>query len=273
MAIEITRQELTAAELRAAAGKVKDSRAARRMLAIALVLDGADRTTAAMTCGMDRQTLRDWVHRYNAEGPAGHADPRLGAARDPAPRRPGYALRMGLSLRRGLPRTRHGRRPHPALRQHRGENLHLAEIALAIAPGAHAVLVLDGAGWHGGKDLVVPLNITPLPLPPCSPELNPVENVWQYLRANKLANTVFEGYDEIPEQCCAAWNRFAHDPAAITSITSRDWAAVNVWGRWCNTNFTSGPTPPWPQRAGGSVGCDLRRGKTARGWRWASAAG
>ena len=58
MAIEITWQELTAAELRAAAAKTKDSRAARRMLAIALVLEGADRTTAATTCGMDRQTLR-----------------------------------------------------------------------------------------------------------------------------------------------------------------------------------------------------------------------
>ena len=76
MAIEITRQELTAAELRAAAAKTKDSRAARRMLAIALVLDGADRTTAATTCGMDRQTLRDWVHRYNAEGLAGLANRR-----------------------------------------------------------------------------------------------------------------------------------------------------------------------------------------------------
>ena len=53
-------------------------------------------------------------------------------------------------------------------------NLHLAEIASAVAPGAHAVLVLDGAGWHGGKDLVVPQNITPLTLPPYSPELNPV---------------------------------------------------------------------------------------------------
>ena len=69
--ISITRQELTATELRAAAGKTKDSRAARRMLAIALVLDGVDRTTAAQTCGMDRQTLRDWVHRYNAEGLTG----------------------------------------------------------------------------------------------------------------------------------------------------------------------------------------------------------
>ena len=69
--IAITRQELTATELRAAAGKTRDARAARRMLAIALVLEGADRTTAAQTCGMDRQTLRDWVHRHNAEGLAG----------------------------------------------------------------------------------------------------------------------------------------------------------------------------------------------------------
>ena len=69
--IAITRRELTATELRAAAGKTKDSRAARRMLAIALVVEGVDRATAAQTCGMDRQTLRDWVHRYNAEGLSG----------------------------------------------------------------------------------------------------------------------------------------------------------------------------------------------------------
>jgi len=71
MAIEITRKELTAAELRSAASKTNDARAARRMLALALVLEGADRKTAAESCGMERQTLRDWVHRYNAEGLAG----------------------------------------------------------------------------------------------------------------------------------------------------------------------------------------------------------
>ena len=69
--ITITRMELTAAELRAAAGKTKDARAVRRMLAITLVLEGVDRATAAATCGMDRQTLRDWVHHYNAEGLSG----------------------------------------------------------------------------------------------------------------------------------------------------------------------------------------------------------
>ena len=72
--IAITRLELTASGLRTAANRAKDASAARRMLCLAMVLDGADRTTAAETCGMDRQTLRDWVHRYNAEGLSGLYD-------------------------------------------------------------------------------------------------------------------------------------------------------------------------------------------------------
>ena len=67
-AVRILRLDLTAKDLRAAAGREKDSSAARRMLALAMVLDGVDRKSAAESCGMDRQTLRDWVHRYNAEG-------------------------------------------------------------------------------------------------------------------------------------------------------------------------------------------------------------
>jgi transposase len=72
--IAITRTDLSAGELRAASSKAPTVPAARRMLALALVLDGADRTTAARSCGMDRQTLRDWVHRYNTEGLAGLSD-------------------------------------------------------------------------------------------------------------------------------------------------------------------------------------------------------
>ena len=88
VAIAITRMDLTAAALRSASAKSRDAQAARRMLALALVLEGADRKTAAQTCGMDRQTLRDWVHRYNAEGLAGLSNHR-GASR---PRRlaPGH---------------------------------------------------------------------------------------------------------------------------------------------------------------------------------------
>lgn len=76
MAVGITRKDMSAVELRAAATRSKDAKASRRMLAIALVLEGSDRTTAAKTCGMDRQTLRDWVHRYNAEGIEGLSNRR-----------------------------------------------------------------------------------------------------------------------------------------------------------------------------------------------------
>ena len=106
-------------------------------------------------------------------------------------------------------------------------NLHLAEIARTVAPGAHAVLVLDGAGWHGGQDLAVPDNISLLTLPPYAPELNPVENVWQYLRSNWLVISVFDGYEAI----VAAWERkfgaFGSMPATVVSTTSRNWANVN----------------------------------------------
>ena len=73
-AIAITRTDMTAQELRAASGTAPDVKSSRRMLALALVLDGVDRETAARSCGMDRQTLRDWVHRYNAEGLSGLKD-------------------------------------------------------------------------------------------------------------------------------------------------------------------------------------------------------
>ena len=66
-----------------------------------------------------------------------------------------------------------------------------------------------------------------LKLPPYSPELNPMENVWAYLRANKLAISVFDNYEQIVDRCCEAWNFFANDKTAITSITTRQWAKTN----------------------------------------------
>jgi len=74
MTVAITRTEQTPEELRRQAGGTSDARAARRMLALALVMEGQSREAAARQCGMDRQTLRDWVHRYNAEGLAGLFD-------------------------------------------------------------------------------------------------------------------------------------------------------------------------------------------------------
>jgi len=104
-----------------------------------------------------------------------------------------------------------------------GMTLHLAEISAAVAPGAHAVLLLDQAGWHGSRALVVPSNITLMPLPPKCPELNPVENVWQFMRDNWLSNRIFKSYDDILDHCCFAWNRLTHQPWRIMSLGLRSW--------------------------------------------------
>src|ERR1700691_5407971 len=104
--------------------------------------------------------------------------------------------------------------------------LHLNEISRNVAVGAHAVLLLDRAGWHTTSKLDVPANITPIFLPSRAPELNPVENVWQYLRQNWLSNTVFENYDAIIDAACAAWRKLIAQPETITSIGMREWAHV-----------------------------------------------
>ncbi len=103
-------------------------------------------------------------------------------------------------------------------------NLHLAEIARNVAKSAHAVLVVDQAGWHMTDKLAVPSNITILPLPPKCPELNPVENVWQFMRDNWLSDRVFTSYDDIVDHCCGAWNKLVEQPWRIMSIGLRDWA-------------------------------------------------
>ena len=105
-------------------------------------------------------------------------------------------------------------------------SLHLAEMATEVAPGAHAIVILDQAGWHGAKTLAVPANITLLPLPPRSPELNPVENIWQFMRQNWLSNRVFKSFKDILDHCCHAWNTLIAQPWKIMSIALRDWATT-----------------------------------------------
>jgi transposase len=107
--------------------------------------------------------------------------------------------------------------------------LHLAEISTQVAPGAHALLVLDGAGWHqtGGR-LRVPGNITLLPLPPYAPELNPVETIWEYLRGNKLSFQIWDSYEAIRDACCDAWNALVASPDLIKSIAASSWASVSL---------------------------------------------
>ena len=104
--------------------------------------------------------------------------------------------------------------------------LHLDEIAIKVSPGAHAILLLDQAGWHGANILKVPSNITLMPLPPRAPELNGQENIWQFMRQNWLSNRIFKSFDDIVDHCCYAWNTLIDQPWKIMSIARRDWATM-----------------------------------------------
>ena len=104
--------------------------------------------------------------------------------------------------------------------------LHLDEISHHVAPKAHAVVLMDRAGWHTTAKLNVPNNLTIILLPSRSPELNPVENVWQYMRENWLSNRVFDNYQAIIDAGCDAWNKLIKQPKTIKSIGSRKWAYI-----------------------------------------------
>jgi transposase len=340
----VVRTDYTAGEVRRLAKRVKDASQARRLLAIAAVLDGASRTEAAKIGGMDRQTLRDWVIRFNDQGPDGlinipspGVSPKLDATHraflariveeGPIPAAHGVVrwracdliMRLheefGLSVsddtsvllarerspeslqagcrghggvqknfparvaeiraelapgtpvevwfqdemrvgqknkltyrwaRKGVrPRAIHDQRTQStylfgAVCPDRGTGaalvlpacnseamqLHLDEIATKVAPGAHAILILDQAGWHGAKELRIPTNISLLPLPPRSPELNSQENIWQFMRQNWLSNRIFKSFDDIVDHCCYAWNTLIDQPWKIMSIAQREWATV-----------------------------------------------
>ena len=107
--------------------------------------------------------------------------------------------------------------------------VHLERVSEQVGKSAHAVLVCDGAGWHQpGARLKVPHNVTLLRLPPYAPELNPMENVWEYLRSNQLSMTVWANYAAILDACCNAWNSLMKDTKRIISLTTRTWAQVKV---------------------------------------------
>jgi hypothetical protein len=116
--------------------------------------------------------------------------------------------------------------PAPPLSNTEAMQLHLDEISRNVAKGAHAVLLADRAGWHTTAALVVPKNITLILLPSRAPELNPVENIWQYLRQNWLSNRVFDSYEEIIEAACDAWRKLIAQPETIMSIGWREWALI-----------------------------------------------
>ena len=105
--------------------------------------------------------------------------------------------------------------------------LHLAEVSRCVVEGSHAVVVLDRATWHVSEKLVVPSNVSLVPLPPYSPELNSAEQVWQQLRKLKLSNVAYADYDSILDSACEAWNMFVNEKGNIKKLCSRKWAKIN----------------------------------------------
>ncbi len=99
----------------------------------------------------------------------------------------------------------------------------LDAFAETIAKGDHVALVLDGAGWHNGKALRVPTSITLVPLPPYSPELNPVERVWLHLKARFLSLRLLNDYKAIVTATSRAWRRLCRETGRLTSLTAYPW--------------------------------------------------
>ena len=99
----------------------------------------------------------------------------------------------------------------------------LDAFAKTIGDDEHVALVLDGAGWHSGRTLRVPTSITPVPLPPYSPELNPVERVWLYLKQRFLSLRLLNDYKAIIAAASKAWKRMCREAGRLTSLTSYPW--------------------------------------------------
>ena len=100
---------------------------------------------------------------------------------------------------------------------------HLTQISAITEKGRHAVVIMDGAGWHTEDIANIFDNVSVIKLPPYSPELNPIEQVWSWLRQHYLANQCFQDYDDIVSKVCAAWNRFLECSQRVTKMCSREW--------------------------------------------------
>jgi transposase len=101
--------------------------------------------------------------------------------------------------------------------------IYLEKLSATVAIDEHLLLVLDQAGWHGANDLKVPANITLEPLPPRSPELNPVERLWLYLKERFLSHRLLDDYNAIVDAACRAWQRLTSEPGRIKSLCSYPW--------------------------------------------------
>ena len=102
-------------------------------------------------------------------------------------------------------------------------DLFLEHFADTLPKNVHAVMVLDGAGWHDERALCVPKNVTLVTLPPYSPELNPVERVWLYLRERFLSMRLLGDTDAIIDACCTAWIALTKEPGRLRSLCDYPW--------------------------------------------------
>ena len=102
-------------------------------------------------------------------------------------------------------------------------NEFLLELGNNIQAGKHAAVIIDNAGWHKSHELEIPENITLIPLPPYSPELNAVEQVWEWLRNHRFANQCYDNYQQIVDKACIAWNALSKNIELVKSIMHRDW--------------------------------------------------
>jgi hypothetical protein len=103
---------------------------------------------------------------------------------------------------------------------------HLEQISAKTVPGRYAVVLMDGAGWHQASLVDWLENVNVITLPPYSPELSPIQQVWSWLRQHHLANRCFSGYEDIGDTCTIAWNDFVSDTLRVTKMCSRDWLEV-----------------------------------------------
>ena len=246
------RSEPGAAELRRLA-RGESGRVCPRVLMIANMLEGMEHEEAARLAGLSRSAAYEWHNRYEEDGIEGLRDrprpgrqPRVDAVTS-ARFKVWFQDEARIGQKNSLTRVwgQTGSRPAApkdlgfasayvfgAVCPSQGKaaalimpvcntaamNHHLCEISSQVAADAHAVVILDGAGWHRSQGLVVPGNITLLQLPPYSPELNPVERIWHYLRSHWLANSVFPSLADIMDACETAWNRFATNRSLIRSL-------------------------------------------------------
>ncbi len=105
---------------------------------------------------------------------------------------------------------------------------HLQQISDATPSGRYAIVVMDCASWHSRKLMACFDNLSIIHLPPYSPELNPIEQVWAWLRNNDLANFAFKNYDDIVDQVSRGWNNFRHQVDQVKSLCKRDWANLII---------------------------------------------